>query len=64
MIHESAFCQDWELFNRLGYTAELISNAADLITQTVASDTSRREDPALLERLRREAARRVIVLSA
>lgn len=24
--------EDWELFNRLGYTSELISNAADLIT--------------------------------
>lgn len=57
--------EDWELFSRLGHSGvtaaePLISNAADLIRQAVLNDTARREDPALLERLRREAARRVI----
>ena len=52
--------EDWELIARLGHTQELISNAADLITQTVVNATSHKEDPILLERLRRSVARRVI----
>ena len=55
--------EDWELFQRLGYTADMVSHAADLIRMTVVNDTSRKEDPLLLERLRREAARRVIAAS-
>ena len=56
--------EDWELTNRLGYSTTLISNAADLLRQTVVNDTSRREDPVLLERLRRQAARRIIAAMA
>ena len=44
----------------LGATPARISHAADLIAQVVSNATARVEDPALLERLRREAARRVI----
>ena len=39
-----------------------ISAAADLITQLVSNETTRRDDPALLERVRREAARRVMAM--
>ena len=52
--------EDWELFQRLGYTTDMVSHAGDLIRMTVVNDTSRQEDPMLLERLRREVARRVI----
>jgi hypothetical protein len=52
--------QDWELFNKLGTSSASISNAADLISQLVANETMRREDPSLLEKLRREAAHRVM----
>ena len=52
--------EDRELFHRLGYSDELISRAGDLIRQMVVNDTSHVEDPLLLERLRRTAARRVI----
>ena len=55
--------EDWELFQRLGYTADMVSHAADLIRMTVVNDTTRKEDPLLLERLRREVARRVITTS-
>ena len=55
--------EDWELLSRLGHDSDtLISNAADLIRQTVRSDTEREEDPGLLERLRRDAARRIIAM--
>eukprot|EP00035_Acanthoeca_spectabilis_P017163 m.358835 g.358835 ORF g.358835 m.358835 type:complete len:670 (-) comp16619_c0_seq85:933-2942(-) len=54
--------EDWELFNKLGATAS-ISKAADLITQLVMNITVRQEDPALLERLRREAAHRIMEAS-
>ena len=39
-----------------------ISHAADLITQLVSNETSRVEDPRLLENVRRQAARRVMAL--
>ena len=53
--------EDWELYNMLG-EAGGISAAADLITQLVSNETTRRDDPALLERVRREAARRVMAM--
>jgi hypothetical protein len=52
--------QDWELFNKLGANSASISNAADLISQLVTNETMRHEDPSLLEKLRREAAHRVM----
>ena len=52
--------QDWELFNKLGSNSASISHAADLISQLVTNETSRHEDPSLLEKLRREAAHRVM----
>ena len=48
-----------ERFFRRTLTAS-ISNAADLISELVTNETSRNEDPSLLERLRREAAHRVM----
>lgn len=54
--------EDWELFNRLGYSSERISNAADLIRRTVVNATNHTQDPLLLEQLRRHAAHRVIEL--
>lgn len=39
-----------------------ISHAADLITQLVLNETSRVEDPRLLETVRRQAAHRVMEL--
>ena len=52
--------QDWELFNKLGSNSASISHAADLISQLVTNETSRHEDPSLLEKLRRKAAHRVM----
>ena len=52
--------QDWELFNKLGSNSASISNGADLISQLVTNETMRHEDPSLLEKLRREAAHRVM----
>jgi len=54
--------EDWQLLNRIGSTPERLSNAADLITQVVSNQTTRTEDPTLLETLRRQAAQRVIQL--
>ena len=51
--------EDWELFNRLGATGS-ISHADDLITQMISNMTEWTEDAVLLEKLRREAARRVM----
>ena len=53
--------EDWELFNRLGHrAAPMIANADDLITQLVSNMTERVEDPGLLERVRRQAAHRIM----
>jgi hypothetical protein len=54
---------DWQLFRRLGLDNTSISNGDDLITQLVRNMTSRTGDPALLERVRRQAARRVLRLA-
>ena len=51
--------EDWELFNRLGATGS-ISHADDLITQMISNMTEWTEDAVLLDKLRREAARRVM----
>ena len=56
--------EDWQLFNRLALDTHSISLAADLITQLVSNATARHEDPCLLERVRREAARRIIATQA
>eukprot|EP01043_Picozoa_sp_COSAG02_P024245 COSAG02_NODE_1320_length_13269_cov_11.420058_7_plen_83_part_00 len=59
--HAIRSAQDWELFNKLGTSnSASISNAADLISQLVTNETTRREDPCLLEKIRREAAHRVM----
>jgi hypothetical protein len=55
--------EDWELFNKLGASDALISNADDLITQLVRNVTERTADPALLEKVRRQAAHRIIAQS-
>ena len=52
--------EDWELFNRLGATDASISRADDLITQLVSNMTDHARDPVLLERVRRQAAHRVM----
>ena len=52
--------EDWELFNKLGASGSRISHAADLISQLVTNETARHEEPALLEKLRREAAHRIM----
>ena len=52
--------EDWELFNKLGATDAYISNAADLIVQLVRNETERVEDPRLLEKVRRQAAHRIM----
>ena len=56
--------EDWELFRRLGQVdggrSSNNSRAADLITQLVSNGTARHEDPRLLERVRRQAAHRII----
>ena len=55
--------EDWELFNRLGSSSRsFISHADDLITQLISNITAagRVEDPALLERVRRQAAHRIV----
>jgi hypothetical protein len=52
--------KDWELFNKLGASTASISHAADLIIQLVMNETARTEDPALLEKVRRQAAHRVM----
>jgi hypothetical protein len=54
--------EDWELFNRLGATTRSISMAADLISQLVSNATVRTEDPRLLEKVRRQAAHRIMAL--
>jgi hypothetical protein len=51
--------EDWELFHKLGANAS-ISTAADLITQLVSNETMRVENPQLLEKVRRQAAKRVM----
>jgi hypothetical protein len=56
--------EDWELFNKLGATSKSISNAADLIIQLVSNQTARTEDPGLLEKVRRQAAHRVMAEAA
>ena len=48
--------EDWELFHKLGANAS-ISTAADLITQLVSNETMRVENPQLLEKVRRQAAK-------
>ena len=50
------------MFHKLGADATLISHADDLISQLVRNMTDRTGDPRLLERVRREAARRVIAM--
>jgi len=52
--------EDWQLFHRLGVDTTSISHADDLIAQLVRNMTDRTSDPRLLERVRREAARRVV----
>ena len=52
--------EDWELFNKLGTSPNLISKADDLITQLVSNITTRNPDPILLERVRRQAAHRIM----
>jgi len=52
--------EDWELFNKLGADDAHISKAADLIIQLMRNETVRIENPALLERVRCEAAERVM----
>ena len=56
--------EDWQLFRMLGATNDSISHAADLIAQLVTNQTERHEDPALLEAVRREAARRAVAAAA
>ena len=56
--------EDWELLHMLGASDASISHADDLITQVVMNETSRHEDPRLLEKLRRQAAKRVLALRA
>ena len=55
--------EDWQLFQRLG-SADLnggrVSKGGDLIAQLISNLTSRVEDPRLLEKVRREAAHRVM----
>ena len=55
--------EDWQLFQRLG-SAEVnggrVSKGGDLIAQLISNLTSRVEDPRLLEKVRREAAHRVM----
>lgn len=57
--------EDWELFNRLGTSHRSISRADDLITQLISNITAagRVENPALLERVRRQAAHRIMANS-
>ena len=55
--------EDWQLFSRLGTSGgSSISHADDLITQLISNITAvgRVEDPALLERVRRQAAHRIM----
>ena len=53
--------EDWELFHLLGVDeAALISKGSDLITQLVRNHSDYSEDVVLMERVRREAARRII----
>jgi len=52
--------EDWQLFSRLGVDGSSISKGDDLITQLVRNMTSRTGDPTLLEKVRRQAARRVL----
>jgi len=56
--------EDWELLNMLGSSAASISHADDLIAQVVTNETSRHENPRLLEKLRRQAAKRVLAQRA
>ena len=56
--------EDWQLFRRLGLDNASISNGDDLITQLIRNMTSRTGDPALLEHVRRQAARRVMAMAA
>ena len=49
-------------YNTINSTTQKISNAADLIRETVVNATAHVQDPVLLEELRRHAARRVIEL--
>ena len=51
---------DWQLFKRLGVDDTSINNGDDLIAQLVRNMTSRTQDPGLLERVRRQAAHRVL----
>ena len=53
-------CRDWELFNKLGATVGAVSKADDLITQLVMNVTSRTPDAVLLEKVRRQAAHRIM----
>jgi hypothetical protein len=52
--------EDWQLFKRLGVDEMSINKGDDLIAQLVRNMTSRTQDSGLLERVRREAAHRVM----
>ena len=55
--------EDYQLFRRLGST-DSISNGDDLITQVIANLTAWDDDPLVLERARRQAARRIVARQA
>ena len=56
--------EDLELFARLGLNVLNVSSSADLLTQLISNYTSRHEDPRLLEKVRRQAAHRIIAQRA